>query len=94
MTATMSSVLAIDASLETAEVPCRVHCSVWIPGTTQAATARATAVTRIRTRIFMALFLQERTGLSPEDKTGNTRLRECGGQVRTVARAGCFVFSL
>src|SRR5580692_7636722 len=65
ITATMISVLATDASLETADVPWRVHCSVWIPGTTQAATARATAVTRIRTRIFMALFLQDATRVAP-----------------------------
>src|SRR3984893_16054141 len=65
ITATMISVLATDASLETAEVPWRVHCSVWIPGTAQAAMARATAVTRILTRIFMALFLQDATRTPP-----------------------------
>src|SRR3984893_15045797 len=77
ITATMISVLATDASLEPAEVPWSVHCSVWIPGTSQAATARATAVTRILTRIFMALFLQDATARR-RGQEGKYTVREHG----------------
>ncbi len=42
-------------------------------GTTQAATARATAVTRTLTRIFMALFLQDAASAPAGDKKGNIR---------------------